>query len=185
MRGVDLAQGGPIGAERGGDQVVHRVGVGRRGTLCEEVVGDFGVAVELGQLDRGPAVTGAPRWPVAIERRAEVDAVIDQQPYPGGLVVLDRPAKLDAQHPRGRVQVLDPGPPHAAIAGAESVLEQQLQVPVIRLEHPVVKGLGIVGVGTRVEQQPAQRLPVGMTGLAPLAELAVAEHAGEQGERRR
>jgi hypothetical protein len=98
-------------------------------------------------------------------------------------VVFERPAQLDAEHPRGRGQVRDPGLPRAAVAGAEPVLEQQLQVRVVRLEHPVVEGLRVVGVGAGVEQQPAQRLPVRVAGLPPPAQLTVAEHSGQQRER--
>jgi hypothetical protein len=151
MLGADSVQCGRIGAEHRGDQLAYRVGARRRGTLREEVVGDLGVTVELGELDRRPAIAGTPRGPVPGERWTEVDAVLDEQPHPGGLVVLDRPAQLDTQYLRGCVQLLDPRLPRAAVATAEPVFEQQLQVRVVRLGHPVVQGLGIVGVGAGVE----------------------------------
>jgi hypothetical protein len=66
----------------------------------------------------------------------------------------DGPAELTAHHFLRRFQdAAHPGLPRTTVAGAEAELEQQLQVVVTRLEHPVVQGLAVVGVGPRFEQQ--------------------------------
>ena len=62
----------------------------------------------------------------------------------------------------------------------EAVIEQQDEMVVVGAEHAVVKGLPVVGVGTRLQQQPGEGDGVGVPGLAA---FAVAEHAGEHGER--
>ena len=82
-------------------------------------------------------------------------------------------------------RVTEPSAPRAAVTGAEAELEQQLQMIVARLEHPVVERLAVVRVGARLEQQPGERDRVRMPGLPDRAELALAEGAGEHGERGR
>jgi len=74
--------------------------------------------------------------------------VVDEQPDPFGHAVGESPAEFAAHHLLRRIQgVAHPGLPRTAVAAAEAELEQQLQVVVARLEHPVVQGLAVVGVG--------------------------------------
>ena len=55
---------------------------------------------------------------------------------------------------------------------------------VVPPEHPVVERLPVVGVGTAVEQEPGQRLPLRVPRLTARALLALPEAAGQGGERR-
>jgi hypothetical protein len=112
--------------------------------------------------------------------------VLHEQPDPFGHRMGDGPAELTAHHLLRRVQgAAHPGLPRTTVAGAEAELEQQLQVVVVRLEHPVVQGLAIVGVGAGFEQQAGQGQRVRVTWLAHRAEFAAAEDAGQHGERSR
>lgn len=110
--------------------------------------------------------------------------MLGQQPHPVGHAVCDGPGQLAAQRagraPQGLAQPAQPG---AARVLAQPELEEQLQVVVARLEHPVVQRLGVVGIGARGEQQPGQRLCAGMPGLPHRAQLTLGEHAGQHGER--
>jgi hypothetical protein len=58
----------------------------------------------------------------------------------------------------------------------ETVLEEQYEVVVVGTEHAVVKGLPVVGVRTRLQEQPGESDGVGVPGLAL---FAVAEHTCE------
>jgi len=119
-----------------------------------------------------------------VERRGHVDAVGDQRPDPVRQAVRDRPGELAPdQLGRGAERVAEPPAPRPAVTGAEPELKQQLQVIVARLEHPVIERLAVVGVGARLQQQAGQRDRVRMPPLSDRAELALAEDAGEHGER--
>jgi hypothetical protein len=112
--------------------------------------------------------------------------VLGEQADPVGVVVAQRPAQLLAQHPLRRLQgIAQSGPPRTAAAPPESELEQQLEVLGAGDEHPVVEPLAVVRVGPRLQQQPGQRVPVRVPGLVARALFALAEHAGQDGERRR
>ena len=110
------------------------------------------------------------RGDAALERRDQVDAVADQQPDPFGQAVGDGPGKLAVEHFGRRVQgSAEPPAPRAAAAGAEAELEEQLQVVVAGLEHPVVKSLAVVGVGAGFQQQAAEGERVRVPRLADRA----------------
>jgi hypothetical protein len=55
-------------------------------------------------------------------------------------------------------------------------------VVVVGFEHPVVEGLGVVGIRPGLEQQPGQAQGVGMARLADRARLPFTEDAGQHGE---
>ena len=118
-------------------------------------------------------------------RRADVGPVLGQQPHPVRHAVRDGPAELAAdlvgRGAHGRRQA---AAPRAAVAGAEAELQQQLQVLAARLELAVVEGLAVIGVGAGHQQQAGQGQPVRVPGLPLRAALALAERAGQHGERR-
>ena len=77
----------------------------------------------------------------------------DPVPAPG----LDGPDQLVGQHLGRRLLGLaQPAPPRPAVASTQPVLEQQPEMVVAGLEHPVVQGLPVVGVGAGLEQQPGE-----------------------------
>ena len=119
-----------------------------------------------------------------LEWRGDVHSVLGQQPHPVGHAVCDGPGQLAAQHAgRDAEGLAQPGRPGTAGVLAQPELEEQLQVVVTRLEHPVVQRLGVVGIRARGEQQPGQRLRARMPRLPHRAQLALAEHPGQHGER--
>ena len=73
--------------------------------------------------------------------------------------------------------------PRTAVAAPEAELEQQLQVTVVGSKHPVVQRLSVVRVGTAGQQQAGQRQRMRVPRLPTRALLALAEHAGQHGER--
>ena len=95
------------------------------------------------------------------------------------------PVELAAHHLGRRLGgVAEPLPPDAPVPGTQAVLEEQLEVAVVPPEHPVVERLPVVRVRAAVEEEPGQRLPLRMPRLAPRTLLALAEAAGQRGERR-
>ena len=95
------------------------------------------------------------------------------------------PVELAAHHLGRRLGgVAEPLPPDPAVTGTQPVLEEQLQVAVVPSEHPVVERLPVVRVRAALEEEPGQRLPLGVPRLAARALLALAEAAGQRGERR-
>src|SRR5689334_12269782 len=112
---------------------------------------------------------------VLVERRVEIDAALSEQTNAAEHVVVDGPAQLVLDHLRGRLHLLTHAlAPRAAVALAETELEQQLQVLGARPELAVVEALRVVGVGATFQEQARQRLPVRMRRLIA---LAAAEHA--------
>ena len=119
------------------------------------------------------------------ERRADVDAVVDQQPDPVGHAVGHGPRELAAEQLGRRVDgVTEASPPWTAVAASEPELEQQHEVRVVGLEHAVVERLPVVGVGAGFEEQASERQRVRVVRLRVRSALATAERAGERGERR-
>ena len=113
--------------------------------------------------------------------------MVGEQPDPGELAVLHRPAQ---QVPHQLPRLVDrlrsqPAPPHAAVAATEPVLEEQDQVVVVGAEHAVVQGLAVVRLGAAVEQQAGQRDRLRVARLGHGTALALAEHAREQREQGR
>jgi hypothetical protein len=173
--GPQLVEGGLVRGQGGGDETLPRVEVGRVGAPGDQE------ADEIGMSGGGRALGGS--GPVG-ERCDEVGAVLGEQPDPFGHAVGDGPGQLPAhQLLRGVQGGTETGSPGAAVAAAEAGLEEQLQVIVARLEHPVVQRLAVVGVGAGLEQQAGQGQGVRVARLAPRAQLALAEHAGQDGER--
>jgi hypothetical protein len=169
--------------ERGGDETLLRVEVG-----CAGAPGDQ-EADEIGMPGGGRALRGS--GPVG-ERCDEVGAVPGEQPDPFGHAVGDSPGQLPAHQLLGGVQSrAETGSPRAAVAGAEAELEEQLQVIVARLEHPVVERLAGVRVGARVEQQPGAgehgvRADGGVVaGVGQVEQRLAAERAARPGGRPR
>ena len=81
-------------------------------------------------------------------------------------------------------RVAEPGPPRPAVALSEPELEQQHEVGVVGLEHAVVEGLAVVGVGAGFEQQAGEGAARAGGGAGRRSALPAAERAGERGERR-
>ena len=137
-------EAGPVGGQRRRDERLGRIQAERRGAVLDQVADQVGVAGGGGHGGRGGA---------ALERGRHVDAVADQQPDPFGQAVGDGPGQLAAEHlGRGVDGIAEPPAPRPAVAGAQAELEEQLQVVVTGLEHPVVERLAVVRVGARLRR---------------------------------
>jgi hypothetical protein len=81
----------------------------------------------------------------------------NEQPYPRRHAVGNRPVQLAADQLGRRVHgIAEALAPWPAVAGPEAELEQELQVVIARLEHPVVERLGVVRIGTSLEQDTGE-----------------------------
>jgi hypothetical protein len=147
-------EAGPVGGQRRRDERLGWVEAQRRGAVRDQVVDQVSVTGGGGHGARGGT---------AFERGGDVDAVADQQPDSFGQAVRDGPGELAAEHlGRGVGGIAEPPAPWPAVAGAQAELEEELQVVVARLEHPVVQRLAVVGVGLcpfRGPEAPAGLLP--------------------------
>ena len=95
--------------------------------------------------------------------------MVGEQADAGRLAVLDRPAQQVAEQLLGGVERLraQPSPPHATVAAAEAVLEEQLEVVVVGAEHPVVQRLAVVRLGAASSRARASAATPGAAAGAP------------------
>ena len=90
----------------------------------------------------------------------------------------------DRHHGRRLLDLAQPAAPRAAVPLTQPVLKEQPEMVVVGLEHPVVQGLPVVGIGPGLEQQPGQAQRLRVRRLVG-AVLTAAERPGQRGERGR
>ncbi len=165
--GSQGGHGGGVGAHAGGDEGVQVLQV-RRGARGGEELGDLGVAVEEGELVGGAAAVGR-----VLPEAVDLGAVGQQQAGALGAAAQGGGGQFLAQQLAGGLQGrAEPGLPRAAPVAAQAELQQQPQMGGVvgeaAAQAAVVEGLGVVGVGPGLQQQPGQRqAPAGGGGWSP------------------
>ena len=102
------------------------------------------------------------------QRRQDVHPVADQQPRPAARSRGRSPTELPGQHLRRRLQRRPAASGHGPlVVPAEAELEQQLQMIVVRPEHPVVQRLSVVGIGAGGSNSRASGSACGCRGCLP------------------